>query len=131
MDETPHAAHPAGHHGGHGGHHAHHAELFRRRFWWSLLLTVPIVATSPMVMDWLHYQISFPGIGIVGPVLGSVVYLWAGWPFLAGGVEEARARQPGMMLLIAMAITVAYAASLANWRGWFGQEFWWELAALV
>jgi Cu2+-exporting ATPase len=84
-----------------------------------------------MVMDWFGYQLDFPGIDWVGPVLGTAVFVWAGWPFLAGGVAEARAKQPGMMLLIAMAITVAYAASAAYSAGWFSQEFWWELAALI
>jgi Cu2+-exporting ATPase len=105
--------------------------MFRRRFWWSLLLTVPIVVTNSMVMDWFGYRLHFYGIDWVGPVLGTVVFFWGGWPFLTGGVDEARRRQPGMMLLIATAITVAYAASLANFLGWFSQDFWWELAALV
>ena len=119
-----------GDHADHGG-HADHAEVFRRRFWWSLLLTLPIVATSEMVMEWFRYDLDFPGIALVGPVLGSVVFLWGGWPFLSGGAQELRARQPGMMLLVAMAITVAYTASMATSLGWFDLEFWWELAALV
>src|SRR2546421_1326536 len=120
-------------HGGHGGHagHGDHAEMFRRRFWWSLLLTVPIVATSHMVMDWFGYSLDFPGMGLVGPGLGTALFLWGGWPFLSGGWSEARSRQPGMMLLISMAISVAYAASLATSFGWFDLEFWWELAALI
>jgi P-type Cu2+ transporter len=105
--------------------------MFRRRFWWSLLLTVPVVATSHMVMDWLGYELDFYGMEWIGPVLGTVIYLWAGWPFLAGGVSEIRDRQPGMMLLIAMAITVAYTASLATSLDRFDLEFWWELAALI
>ncbi|MET0491001.1 MAG: HAD-IC family P-type ATPase, partial [Acidimicrobiales bacterium] len=117
-------------HADHGG-HADHAEVFRRRFWWSLLLTLPIVATSEMVMEWFRYDLDFPGIELVGPVLGTVVFLWGGWPFLSGGAQELRARQPGMMLLVAMAITVAYTASMATSLGWFDLEFWWELAALV
>ena len=128
---------PEGHdahagHNGHGGHEGHgHADVFRRRFWWSLLLTLPVVATSEMVMEWLGYELDFRGVDWVGPVLGTVVYAWAGRPFLAGGVSEARERRPGMMLLISMAITVAFAASVANRVGWFDDEFWWELAALV
>ncbi|HET9543536.1 MAG TPA: heavy metal translocating P-type ATPase, partial [Acidimicrobiales bacterium] len=117
-------------HADHGG-HADHTEVFRRRFWWSLLLTLPIVATSEMVMEWFRYDLDFPGIELVGPVLGTVVFLWGGWPFLSGGAQELRARQPGMMLLVAMAITVAYTASMATSLGWFDLEFWWELAALV
>ncbi|ONI66815.1 copper-translocating P-type ATPase [Kribbella sp. ALI-6-A] len=137
-DHESHAGHgpAAGHdaHAGHGGHdkHAgHDPEMFRRKFWLSLLLTLPIVATSHMVMDWFGYTLDFPGISWVGPVLGSFVFFYGGWPFLVGGVREARDRAPGMMLLISMAITVAYVASLATSLGAFDLDFWWELAALV
>src|SRR5688572_712971 len=108
-------------HGGHGDHgdHGDHVGMFRRRFWWSLLLTIPVVVTSHMVMDWFGYDLDFPGMALVGPVLGSVTFFWGGWPFLTGGAGEIRSRQPGMMLLIAMAITVAYTASMATSLGWF------------
>src|SRR5882724_861628 len=82
-------------------------------------------------MDWFGYSLDFPGMGLVGPVLGSILFFWAARPFLSGGWHEARSRQPGMMLLISMAISVAYAASLATSLGWFDLEFWWELAALI
>jgi Cu2+-exporting ATPase len=120
-------------HGGHtaGTHAGHHTEQFRRRFWWSLLLTVPVVATSHMVMDWFGYELDFAGIEWVGPVLGSVIFWWGGWPFLEGGRREIRDRQPGMMLLIGMAISVAYVASMATSLDAFDLDFWWELAALV
>ncbi len=128
---TEHDTHATAHeHGGHEG-HGDHVAMFRRRFWWSLLLSLPVVATSHMVMDWFGYSLDFPGIDLVGPVLGTVIFAWAGWPFLAGGRDELAARQPGMMLLIAMAISVAYGASLATSLGWFDLEFWWELAALI
>ena len=130
-----HSAHTGhGAHGGTGGHdkHAgHDPEMFRRRFWLSLIFTIPLVVTSEMVMDWFGYSLDFWGMDVLGPVLGSVVFWWGGWPFLAGGVAEVRDRQPGMMLLISMAITVAYGASLATSLGWLDLEFWWELAALV
>jgi Cu2+-exporting ATPase len=134
--EHAHAGHeehgqPAESHAGHGDHAGHHVEMFRRRFWWSLLLTVPIVATSHMVMDWFGYTLDFSGMEWVGPVLGSVVFWWAGWPFLEGGRGEVRDRRPGMMLLIAMAITVAYVASMATSLDWFDLDFWWELSLLV
>ena len=116
---------------GHNAHAGHHVEMFRRRFWLSLLLTVPLVVTSHMVMDWFGYMLDFPGIDLVGPVLGTFVFLWGGWPFLSGGVDEARRRQPGMMLLIAMAIVVAYGASMATSLGWFDLDFWRELGALI
>jgi len=123
----------AGHdeHAGHDKHAGHDPEMFRRRFWISLVLTVPLVVTSHMVMDWFNYTLDFPGIEWVGPVLGSIVFLWGGWPFLQGGVREVRDRQPAMMLLISMAIVVAYTASMATSLGWFDLDFWWELAALV
>ncbi|WP_405093253.1 heavy metal translocating P-type ATPase [Micromonospora sp. NBC_01392] len=136
-DTHQHGDHPAtaGHaaHGtsGHDKHAGHDPEAFRRKFWLSLALTVPIVATSHMVMDWFGYRLDFPGIALVGPVLGTVVFGYGGWPFLQGAVREVRDRAPGMMLLIAMAITVAYVASLATALGAFDLDFWWELAALV
>jgi Cu2+-exporting ATPase len=115
----------------HGAHEGHHVEMFRRRFWWSLLLTIPLVVTSQMVMDWFGYELDFPGIDWVGPVLGTALFLWGGQPFLSGGLQEARDRRPGMMLLIAMAITVAYVASMATSLGAFDLDFWWELGALI
>ena len=118
-------------HATHDKHAGHDPEMFRRRFWLSLALTIPIVVTSEMVMDWFGYELDFPGMSWIGPVLGSIVFFWGGWPFLAGGVAEIKARQPGMMLLISMAIVVAYAASLASSLDRFDLEFWWELAALV
>lgn len=114
---------------GHDKHAGHDPEIFRRRFWLTLALTIPVVITSAMVMDWFGYHLS--GVGWVGPLLGSFVYLWGGRPFLEGAVTEVRDRAPGMMLLIAMAITVAWSASMASTLGWVDLEFWWELAALV
>src|SRR3546814_9928313 len=84
-----------------------------------------------MVMDWFGYEIDFYGIEWVGPVLGSVIFFWGGWPFFEGAWREFQERQPGMMLLIAMAITVAYVASMATSLDWFDLDFWWELVALV
>ncbi|MEV4715040.1 heavy metal translocating P-type ATPase [Micromonospora sp. NPDC049374] len=127
-----HAGHgSAGGHGSHDKHAGHDPEQFRRKFWLSLALTIPIVVTSHMVMGWFGYTIDFPGMSWVGPVLGSVVFFYGGWPFLIGGVREVRDRAPGMMLLISMAITVAYVASMATSLGAFDLDFWWELAALV
>lgn len=136
-----HAEHAAAHHeGGHGGHgdhaghggHAGHAEIFRRLFWVNLLLALPVVFFSHMIQDWFNYTApNFPGDGLVAPVLGSVIFFWGGWPFLKGGYDELRSRRPGMMLLIAMAITVAYGASLATEFDAFEMDFWWELAALI
>src|SRR4051812_18143142 len=127
------ADHTGEHHGhaGHDKHAGHNPEMFRRRFWLSLVLTVPLVVTSEMVMGWFGYELDLPLMSWFGPILGSIVFWWGGWPFLAGGVAEIRDRQPGMMLLISMAISVAYMASMATSFDWLGLEFWWELAALV
>jgi P-type Cu2+ transporter len=130
--------HGGGHvdHGGghvnHGGGHGDHDAMFRDRFWLTLLLTVPVVFWSDHIQQLVGYAApTFPGSELVGPVLGSVIFFYGGWPFLTGGWQEARARRPGMMLLISMAITVAYAASLATSLGWFSVEVWWELALLI
>jgi Cu2+-exporting ATPase len=132
---TGHEGH-AGHQGheGHEGHagHGDHAARFRDRFWWSLALTVPVVVYSEMVQEWFGFTPpQFPGSDWVAPALGTVVFLYGGWPFLQGGLAEARARQPGMMLLISLAIVVGFAASAASALGLFDLEFWWELALLI
>jgi Cu2+-exporting ATPase len=125
-----HSGHGAGH-GGHGG-HGDHAAQFRDRFWLSLVLTVPVVLYSEMVQEWLRFTPpQFPGSQWVAPVLGTVVFLYGGRPFLEGGVAELRSRQPGMMLLISLAILVAFGASVATVFGVFELEFWWELALLI
>ncbi|QUX29238.1 heavy metal translocating P-type ATPase [Nocardiopsis akebiae] len=123
-----------GEHAGHGGHggHGDHAAMFRTRFWWSLLLSVPVVLTSHMISGWLGYQVP-SALTWVPPVLGTVVYLYGGWPFLSGVVGELRERRPGMMTLVAMAITVAFGSSMLATFGVVGMEldFWWELVLLV
>jgi P-type Cu2+ transporter len=118
-------------HAGHDKHAGHDPEMFRRRFWLALVATVPLVVTSEMVQDWFGYTLEVPGIDVIAPVLGSFVFWWGGWPFLAGAVDELRHRLPGMMLLVAMAISVAYVASMATSLGLFDLDFWWELSALV
>jgi Cu2+-exporting ATPase len=142
MDHQDHTAHVehAGHeqpqpghgqHPGHGG-HGDHAARFRDRFWWSLALSVPVVAYSEMVQEWLGFTPpQFPGSQWVAPVLGTVVFVYGGRPFLEGGLAELRSRQPGMMLLISLAILVAFGASVATLFGVFDLEFWWELSLLI
>ena len=120
-----------GEHGGHDKHAGHDPEMFRRLFWWNLLLAIPVVVFSEMIQDWFGYSIDTGWAPWVAPVIGTAVYLWGGQPFLVGAVHEVRNRQPGMMLLIAVAITVAYAASLGSSLGWGHLDFWWELAALI
>lgn len=108
--------------------------MFRTRFWASLALSIPVVIFSPMFAGFLGYAVpDFPGAHWIPPVLGTVIYLYGGMPFLSGGVSELRSRRPGMMLLIAMAITVAFVASWITSLGigGFHLDFWWELALLV
>ncbi|TDP79698.1 Cu2+-exporting ATPase [Brachybacterium sp. AG952] len=122
----------AGHHG-HGGHGDHVAQ-FRRLFWIMLVVAVPVVGLSPMFADLIGYTIpDVPGLRWVAPLLGTVMYVWGGKPFLSGGLSELRSRAPGMMLLISLGITVAF---LASWGATLGLlhhslEFWWELALLI
>ena len=92
---------------------------------------VPVLVFSGQIQDWFSYTIDIAGASWIPPILGTVIYLWGGRPFLAGGVAETRSRHPGMMLLIALAITVAYVSSLASSLGWGDLDFWWELAALI
>jgi P-type Cu2+ transporter len=124
-------AEPGSGHGQHGG-HGDHAAQFRDRFWLSLALTIPVIVYSEMVQEWLGFTPpQFPGSQWVAPVLGTIVFLYGGRPFLEGGVAELRSRQPGMMLLISLAILVAFGASVATVFGVFDLEFWWELALLI
>lgn len=119
-------------HAGHDKHEGHSVDMFRDRFWLSLTLTIPVIFYSETIQDWFGYTApSFPGSEWISPVLGTVIFIYGGAPFLKGAVREARDRQPGMMLLIGMAITVAFLASWATTFGLFDLEFWWELAALI
>jgi Cu2+-exporting ATPase len=120
-------------HPGHGGHGDHVAQ-FRRLFWTMLVLAAPTVALSGMFAMILGYTVpDFPGSQWVSPVLGTVMYLWGGRPFLTGAISEIRSRTPGMMLLIGLAITVAFTSSLGASLGLLPHnlDFWWELALLI
>ncbi|MCS4277569.1 Cu2+-exporting ATPase [Mycetocola sp. BIGb0189] len=123
-------------HAGHGGHdgHAGHVAAFRRLFWIMLVFALPVVTLSGMFAHILGYALpDLPGITWVSPALGTVMYVWGGKPFLTGAVDELRARKPGMMLLIALAITVAFLSSWGSSLGLLSHEldFWWELALLI
>jgi len=126
------AARPHGEHTGRGGGHGDHAAMFRDRFWLTLLLTLPVVYYSDHLRHWFGYPVwEFPGHEWLAPVLGTVIFLYGGWPFLTGAWSEAKDRKPGMMLLIAMAIIVAFTASMATTLGLFDVEVWWELSLLI
>jgi P-type Cu2+ transporter len=118
-------------HGGHRG-HGDHAAAFRDRFWVSLALAVPVVFSSHMVADLLGYHVP-SWAAWMAPVLGTVLFLYGGQPFLTGAVGELRGRRPGMMTLVALAITVAAVASALTTLGVGGLmlDFWWELALLI
>ncbi|NWL28343.1 heavy metal translocating P-type ATPase [Paenarthrobacter ureafaciens] len=155
-DSEPDHAHHAGHspemHGGqhkqhhghgpdddhmvhsHGQHAGHSTAMFKDRFWLTLALSVPVVFFSPMFAHLLGYMPpEFPGSAWIPPALGTVIFFYGGMPFLEGGLSELKTRKPGMMLLIAMAISVAFIASWATSLriGNFDLDFWWELALLV
>jgi Cu2+-exporting ATPase len=106
---------------------------FRRRFWVSLILSVPVLALSPLIQAWLGLgeALAFPGDRSVQAVLATVIYVYGGWPFLRGVVGELGQRQPGMMTLIALAITVAWGYSTLVALGLHGEVFFWELATLI
>jgi Cu2+-exporting ATPase len=113
--------------------HAHHADEFRRRFWVSLALTVPVLATSEMVQHFfgLRHVLAFPGDRWVEFAFATAVYFYGGRPFLAGLVSELRRRLPGMMTLVGLAISVAYVYSAAVVFGLPGGVFFWETATLI
>lgn len=134
--QAPAAGHSDHGHADHGGHagHGDHVARFRRLFWIMLILAVPVVGFSMMFSMLIGYQLPDAAwVGWVSPVLGTVMYVWGGAPFLTGAVSELRARKPGMMLLIALAITVAFVASWGASLGVLDHEldFWWELALLI
>ena len=120
-------------HGDHTGHHAHMAADFRKRFWISLVITLPILVLSPMLQELVELReaIRFPGDLYVLFSLSSAVFWYGGWPFLKGLVEELNSHHPGMMTLVAVAITTAYGYSSAVVFGLTGKMFFWELATLV
>lgn len=118
----------------HGEHAGHSTAMFKNKFWLSLALSIPVVIFSPMFAHLFGYQIpDFPGAVWIAPVLGSVIFFYGGLPFLKGGWKELRSKQPGMMLLITLAITIAFLSSWITTLGIgnFNLDFWWELALLV
>ncbi|MEW5810030.1 MAG: heavy metal translocating P-type ATPase [Actinomycetota bacterium] len=123
----------------HTGQHAHaghgdHVAAFRKLFWVNLIIAVPVVAFSSMFAMLLGYPLpDVPGARWIAPVLGTAMYIVGGRPFLTGAVSEIRSRKPGMMLLIGLAITVAFFASWGASVGLLHHEleFWWELALLI
>ncbi|MDC3417585.1 heavy metal translocating P-type ATPase [Aquibacillus salsiterrae] len=117
---------------GHGGHdHGHMIADFKRRFYISLLITIPILVLSPMIQSFLNYELTFPGASYVLFTLATFIFFYGGKPFLTGAIDELKQKNPGMMTLIALAIVVAYGYSTLTVFGLSGNNFFWELATLI
>ncbi|WP_158736708.1 heavy metal translocating P-type ATPase [Alteribacillus sp. YIM 98480] len=121
------------HNHGHGGDHDHGEMIadFKKRFYISLILSIPILALSPMIQMFLGVDWRFPGDLYILFVPSTVVFFYGGWPFLTGAASELREKNPGMMTLIGLAITIAYGYSTMVVFGWEGDQLFWELATLV
>ena len=137
-DEHSHHHQNHGHHSesdssaaGFDKHAGHHTPDFLKRFWITLVLSVPVLLLSHMIQQWLGFTIAFPGDKYVLLVLGSIIYFYGGMPFFKGFLGEVKAGAIGMMTLVALAITVAYVYSVAVVFGLPGMDFFWELATLI
>ena len=121
-------------HQDHGDHvdHRGHEEMFRKRFWICLLLSIPVLLFSPAVQGFFGFSLpAFPGSQLITPVLSVVVFIYGGVPFIRMAVPEIRNRKPGMMTLITLAISVAFVYSLAALVFSLGPTFFWELVTLI
>jgi P-type Cu2+ transporter len=120
------------HDNGHDKHAGHSPEMFRDRFWLSLVLTIPVVLYSHMIQEWLGFTMpEFPGSDWIPFVLGSIIFFYGGTVFLKSALGELKERMPGMMTLISLAIVSAYVYSVATTFFILGSEFFWELATLI
>nr|WP_155799281.1 copper-translocating P-type ATPase [Planococcus antarcticus] len=104
---------------------------FKKRFFISLILTLPILVLSPMVQHFLGFDLRFNNDMYILFAFSTIVFFYGGWPFLTGGISELKGKNPGMMTLIALAITIAYGYSTLVVFGWEGNQLFWELATLV
>jgi len=128
-----HNGHNGDHDGGHQDHHAHMVADFRRRFWISLVLSIPIVLLAPLIQGFMGVkgQWDFTGDSYVQFGFSTVVFFYGGWPFFKGLFDELKEKSPGMMTLIGVAVIVAYTYSSAVVFGLKGKVFFWELATLI
>jgi Cu2+-exporting ATPase len=133
-----HAAHghdqyaDSGNHGGHDKHEGHSPQMFKQKFWLSFVLTILVVLYSETIQKLLGFTPpAFPGSEWLAPVLGTFIFFYGGLVFLKGAKHELADRQPGMMTLISLAISVAFVYSLAVTLGLPGMDLWWELATLI
>lgn len=131
-EDHEHKEHSNHNHGDHGSnHHLMMIKDFRRRFFFSLILTVPVLVLSPMIQNFLGYRLEFTGSLWLVFIFSTAVYFYGGWPFLTGLVSEVKEKNPGMMTLIGLAITIAYVYSAAVLLGFRGDYLFWELATLI
>ncbi|GAB4074543.1 heavy metal translocating P-type ATPase [Barrientosiimonas marina] len=126
-----HEGHGGHDHHDHGDHHAHMVEDFKKRFWISIVVTIPILLLSPMLQSFAGVDWSFPFDQYIVFVLATFLFFYGGWPFITGGISELKEKNPGMMTLIGLAILVAYVYSSMTVFGWEGSDFFWELATLI
>src|SRR5699024_1614918 len=118
-------------HGGHADHHEHMIEDFKKRFWVSLVLAIPITYLSPMIQMLFNYEVTFTGNTVLLFALSTVVFFYGGKPFLLGARDEIKAKEPGMMLLISLAIVTAYVYSTLTAFFIEGSDFYFEVATLI
>ncbi|SDJ46359.1 heavy metal translocating P-type ATPase [Salimicrobium halophilum] len=130
-DHEEHNHHDHGDHDHEGHDHGAMVDDFKKRFYISLIITLPILLLSPMIQDLLGFSITFPFDQYVLFGLATFVFFYGGWPFLTGAIDEGKNKNPGMMMLIGLAIVVAYVYSSLVVFGWEGRNFFWELATLI
>ncbi|MCO6501157.1 MAG: cadmium-translocating P-type ATPase [Vicingus serpentipes] len=126
-----HISHEHSGHEGHDKHAGHNVADFWKRFIISTIVSIPVLALSHMIQSWFGFDLSFPGDKHVLAVLSTFIFIYGGYPFLKGLVDEVKANTIGMMTLIGVAITVAWAYSVAITFGLPGMDFYWEMATLI
>ena len=134
MDHTSNSSHEQSHsqHEGHDKHAGHNPEMFRDRFWLSLILTIPVLLYSHMIQMWLGFTMpTFPGSQWLSFILGTFIFFYGGMVFVKSAIAELKAKLPGMMTLISLAIITAYVYSVATTFFIEGSDFFWELATLI
>ncbi|SFA84227.1 Cu2+-exporting ATPase [Lentibacillus halodurans] len=133
QDDHSHGSHDGHQEHSHHGHHDHGDMVndFKKRFYISLIVTIPILVLSPMIQDLIGVDWRLPGDPYILFALATFVFFYGGWPFITGGISELKEKNPGMMTLIGLAILVAYGYSSLTVFGWEGKDFFWELATLI
>lgn len=130
-DHAHHGSHEHAEHTGHDKHAGHNVADFWKRFVVNAILTIPVLALSPMLQHWFGFKLKFPGDKYALAALSTFIFIHGGYPFLKGLLDEVKANAIGMMTLIGVAITVAWAYSVAVTFGLAGMDFYWEMATLI